>query len=159
MNFVKAQKDVVNAILSGRRCGRFNVDDHNILITPDGCMGYIFPVSTIVFNLDKCIEITAFPILDIIKDENELKLLPDLRLDERNRSTYRRLHGNGRNVFVNVKFLTCWQNPRFWQTAENPHGVVVVTEGAKGANIPVGIILPIRSSWDDGTYYGNEGRM
>lgn len=157
MNFTKAQKHIATALLSGKKCGRFNVDDNNILVTPDGFMGYIFPASTIVFDLEKCKEIPAFPITEIIKDENELKLLPDLRLDERNRRTYRRLHGNGKNVFVNVKFLECWQNPRFFQEAENKHGIIVVAEDR--ACIPVGIILPIRSTWDDGTYYGNEGRM
>ena len=158
MNFAKAQKLVLNSLLAGARMGRFNIDENHILVTPDGFRVFIFPVSTICFNLEKIKEIDAFPVAEIVKDENELKLTPDCRLDEPRKRTYRRLKGNGKNVFVNISFLDCFQNPRFFQ-AESSISTVVVTEGAKGANIPVGIILPIRSTWDDGTYYGDTGRM
>ena len=110
-------------------------------------------------TLDKIKEIAAFPIAEIVKDENELKLTPDLRLlDSRRNLVCRRLKGNGKNTYVNVKYLEYFQNPRFFQ-AESNLGTIVVTEGAKGANIPVGIILPIRCALDDGTYYGDTGRM
>ena len=159
MNFAKAQKEIVSALLSGKRMARFNIDETHILVSPDGYRAFIFPVSTIVFNLDKIPEITAVPVSEIIKDENELKLTPDFRLlDSRRNLICRRLKGNGKNTYVNVKYLECFQNPRFFQ-GESNLSTIVVTEGAKDVNIPVGIILPIRCTWDDGTYYGDTGRM
>lgn len=151
MNFAKAQKQIVDSLLKGNRCGRFNVDEKHIFVTPDGYRGYVFPVSTIVFGLEKISEITPFPISEIIQDENELKLTPDLRImNECRKEMCRRLKGKNGNVFVNVKFLECYQNPKFYQ-GDNPLGIVVVAEGAKGAYTPVGIILPIRTNW--GTEY------
>lgn len=155
MNFVKAQKQVVDALLKGNRCGRFNIDENHIFVTPDGYRGYVFPVSTIVFGFEKICEIKPFPIYEIIQDENELKLTPDLRImNEYRKEMCRRLKGKGKSVFVNTKFLECYQNPKFFQD-NNPFGIVVVAEGAKDAYTPVGIILPIRFS-DGGNYYADK---
>lgn len=157
MNFAKAQKEIINELLKGsRRTARFNIDENHILVTPDGYRAFIFPVSTICFNLERIKEIDAIPVAEIVKDENELKLTPDLRLTDR--FTVRRLKGNGKNTYVNIKYLEYFQNPRFFQGASSV-GTIVVTEGARDVNIPVGIILPVRASWDDGTYYGDTGRM
>ncbi|WP_458398563.1 hypothetical protein [Anaerotignum sp.] len=148
MNFVKAQKQVIDSLLKGYRCVRLNIDEKHIFVTPDGYRGYVFPVSTIVFGLEKISEMTTFSISEIIQDENELKLTPDLRImNEYRKEMCRRLKGKNGNVFVNVKFLECYQNPKFYQ-GDNPLGIVVVAEGAKGAYTPVGIILPIRANWD-----------
>lgn len=168
MNFAKAQKEIVSELLKGSRSmGRFNLDENNMLISPDGYKGYIIPVSAIVFNLEKIKEIDPFPISDIIKEENELKLTPDLRIQDHYRvGMIRRLKGNGKNTYVNAKYLDCFQNPRFYQDKSNV-GRIVVTEavviGGHGSQTridrPVGIIMPVRASWDDGTYYGDTGRM
>ena len=155
MNFVKAQKQVVDALLKGNRCGRFNIDEKHIFVTPDGYRGYVFPVSTIVFGFEKIYEMTPFPVSEIIQDENELKLTPDLRImNEYRKEMCRRLNGKGRSVFINPKFLECYQNPKFFQ-GDDPLGIVVVAEGAKGAYTPVGIILPIRLN-DGGSYYADK---
>ena len=159
MNIAKAQKAIFNELLKGNfRMRRFAIDEHYVSITPDGYMAYIFPASTVYFRLERIEEMPPVPVFEIIKPENELKLLPDLRLDERRHMMYRRLYKPGKNVFVNVKFLECFQNPKFYQ-AENPHSSIIVTEsigrGTKTTGeTPVGLVLPIRSSWDDGTYYG-----
>ena len=168
MNFAKAQKEIINELLKGSRSmGRFNLDENNMLISPDGYKGYIIPVSAIVFNLEKIKEINPFPISDIIKEENELELTPDLRIQDHYRAgMVRRLKGNGKNVYVNVKYLDCFQNPRFYQSGSNV-GMIVVTEavvvGGHGSKAriehPVGIIMPVRCTWDDGTYYGDTERV
>lgn len=157
MNFAKAQKQVVDSLLKGKRCGKFNIDDKHIFVTPDGYRGYVFPVSTIVFGLEKLIEMKPFPISEIIQDKNELKLTPDLRImNEYRREVCRRLKGKDKNVYVNIKFLEGYQNPKFYQ-GDDPLGIVVVAEGAKDTLIPVGIILPIKTKWDaDGKYYADE---
>lgn len=145
MNYIKAQKEVFAALCSGKKLGRFDVDGNNVLVTPNGYMGYIFPNSIICFSLDKIPEIKSFQIKEFIQDQYLLTITPDLRIVDAHR-TARRLKGNGKNVLVNTKFLSCFQNPRFYQ-AENPMSGIVVTEsiyrnGQKEEN-PVGFILPI----------------
>lgn len=159
MNYIKAQKEVFSELCSGRKLGRFNIDENNVLVSPDGFKAYIFPISTIAFSLEKIHEMTAFPIVELIKPENELKLTNDLRILDR-RSTARRLKKqNGTSTFVNSKFLECFQAPKFFQ-GESNLTTIVVTESirvdGKYTDMPVGIILPIRASWDDGTYYGDK---
>lgn len=155
MNFTKAQKEIVNELLHGRRVGGFNIDEKTVLVSPDGYKAYIFPVASVIFSLDKIKNITPIPVAEIVKDENELRLTPDFRLlDSLRNKMVRRLKGNGKNVFVNMKFLECFQNPQFFQE-ENKLSTIVVTEKSNGKNIPVGIVLPVRCTWDDSSYYGD----
>lgn len=154
MNYTKAQKICFDALCDGRRIARrFDLDEKRVFVTPDGYRGFIFPKVSCNFNLDKIVPFDGFPIEEFIKPENELSLTLDARLDDRGRSTFRRLKGNGKSVFVNSKFLECFQNPKFFQQ-ENKHSMIVVTESK--TNEPVGIILPIRANWDDGSYYGDD---
>lgn len=168
MNYTKAQKEIFNELCSGScHMGRFNVNEDFIFVSPDGYKAYIFPVSTIAFSLEKIREMKPIPILEVIKPENELKLTPDLRIaDERRKLTIRRLKGNGKNTYVNVKFLDCFQNPKFYQDKSNLSAIVVTEQigvrvgghGSKAATYkecPVGLILPVRATWDDGSYYNN----
>lgn len=158
MNFTKAQKEIVNELLHGRCVAGFNIDEKTVLISPDGYKAYIFPVASVIFSLDKVKKITPIPVAEIVKDENELRLTPDFRLlDSFRKTMVRRLKGNGKNVFVNMKFLECFQNPQFFQ-GENKISTIVVTEKSNGKNIPVGIVLPVRCTWDDSSYYGDMER-
>lgn len=158
MNFTKAQKEIVNELLRGRRVSGFNIDEKTVLVSPDGYKAYIFPVASVIFSLDKIKNITPIPVAEIVKDENKLRLTPDFRLlDSFRNKMVRRLKGNGKNVFVNMKFLECFQNPQFFQE-ENKNSTIVVTEKSDGKNIPVGIVLPVRCTWDDGSYYGDMER-
>ena len=125
MNFTKAQKEIVNELLRGRRVGGFNIDEKTVLVSPDGYKAYIFPVASVIFSLDKIKNITPIPVAEIVKDENELRLT-----------------------------LECFQNPQFFQE-ENKLSTIVVTEKSNGKNIPVGIVLPVRCTWDDSSYYGD----
>lgn len=155
MNYNKAQKIVFDSICRGGRCGRFMVDDKNVFVTPDGIRGFVFPAASVCFNVEKIREMEKVPILETIKEENELKLTDDFRINERERTMMRRLKGGKKNsVFVNVKYLECFQNPRFYQDA-NPRGIIVVTESmsSKETNIPVGIIMPVRVSAVGDGYY------
>lgn len=159
MNFTKAQKEIVNELLRGRRVSGFNIDEKTVLVSPDGYKAYIFPVASVVFSLERVKKITPIPVAEIVKDENELHLTPDFRLlDSFRNKMVRRLKGNGKNVFVNMKFLECFQNPQFFQE-ENKISAIVVTEKSNGKNIPVGIVLPVRCTWDDSSYYGDTERV
>lgn len=156
MNYTKAQKEVFDALCSGKRTVRFDIDGNNILVSPDGFRAYIFPKSIICFGLEKIAELKQFPVKELIQDQYQLTLTPDLRIIDAHR-TARRLKGDGKNVLVNVKFLSCFQNPRFYQ-AENPVSGIVVTEPVyRGRGeieeIPVGYLLPIRSNEVQGDYY------
>lgn len=158
MNFTKAQKEIVNELLHGRRVSGFNIDEKTVLVSPDGYKAYIFPVASVVFSLERVKKITPIPVAEIVKDENELHLTPDFRLTDSFRNQMvRRLKGNGKNVFVNMKFLECFQNPQFFQEKAKI-GTIVITEKSDGKNIPVGIVLPVRCTWDDGSYYGDMER-
>lgn len=157
MNYTKAQKIVFESICKNNRAARFMLDDNNLFVTPDGYRGYIFPAASVCFNIEKVREIDNLPILETIKPENELKLTEDLRImDKRNGGMCRRLKGNGKNVFVNVKYLDCFQNPKFYQ-GEHWSGIIVVTESVSKTqtNLPVGIVLPVRVSAVGGDYYND----
>lgn len=157
MNYTKAQKEVFDALCSGKRAARFDIDGDNIFVSPDGFRAYIFPKNIICFGLEKIAELKMqFPVKELIQDQYQLTLTPDLRIIDAHR-TARRLKGDGKNVLVNVKFLSCFQNPRFYQ-AKNPVSGIVVTEPVyRGCGeieeIPVGYLLPIRANEVQGNYY------
>lgn len=157
MNYTKAQKEVFDALCSGKRAVRFDIDGNNIFVSPDGFRAYIFPKNIICFGLEKIAELKKqFPVKELIQDQYQLTLTPDLRIIDAHR-TARRLKGDGKNVLVNVKFLSCFQNPRFYQ-AEDPVSGIVVTEPVyrgrgKIEEIPVGYLLPIRANEVQGDYY------
>lgn len=158
MNYIKAQKEIFQALCQGiRQVGCFKIDENNILVTPNGYMAYIFPITSILFSIEKAREITPFPISEIIKPENKLELTSDCRiLESFDKRMLRRLKGEGKNVFVNVKYLGCFQNPKFYQE-KNKLSTIVVTEdiSATKTNLPVGIILPVRCDWADDYYADN----
>lgn len=154
MNYNKAQKIVFDCICRGNRCGKFMYDENNVFVSPDGYRGFIFPTASIAFNIEKVFDFGKLDILETVKEENKLELTMDMRVlpDKR---LCRRLKGNGKNVFVNIKFLECFQNPCFYQAAD-VNSMIVVTEkmSAKSADIPVGIVLPIRMTEVGANYYG-----
>ncbi len=153
MNYSKAQKIVFESICKNSRGGRFMLDDGNIFVTPDGVRGYVFPVAGVCFNVEKIRGMGKLPIIETIKENNELKLTDDLRIIKRG-GMMRRLKGKGKNVFVNVKYLDVFHNPRFYQDASGL-GMIVVTEdmSVTKRNIPVGIVMPIRDDEIGGDYY------
>lgn len=153
MNYTKAQKICFDALCNGRNIRRFDLDEKRVFVTPDGYRGFIFPKVGCNFNLEKIADFKGFPIEETIKPENELTLTLDVRLSDNRREMYCRLKGNGKSTFVNKKFLECFQNPKFFQP-ENKNAMIVVTESK--TNEPVGIILPVRANWDDGSYYSED---
>ena len=160
MNYIKAQKEVFTALCNGKKMGRFNLMGDNVLVTPNGYMAYIFPLATVNFCLEKIPEITDFPVVELVQKKNKLSLTPDMRIGNDKHTILRRLRGEGKNVFINIKFLSCFQNPSFYQ-AENPNSTIVVTEhislGGHGTRAfyekAVGVILPVRADALQGDYY------
>lgn len=152
MNIIRAEREVFNAMVKGDRVCSFPVDENRIFVTHDGYMGYIFPVSSISFNLGRCMDMVPLKYAELVKPENELFLTDYFRAggfgDKR---MYRRLKAKGKNVFVNNAFLANFQNPRFWQDKNSTDSLITVTE--KGAtprqDIPVGVILPVRRDWSN----------
>lgn len=158
MNVIKAEREVFSKMVRGDRVCYFPIDEKHIFVTPDGFMGYIFPVSTVSFNVSKCMKIEPLKYEELIKPENELTMTYDFRQggfgDKR---MYRRFKGPGKSVFVNNAFLVNFQNPRFWQDKDKPLSFITVTE--KGASphqdIPVGIVLPlnVHADWGEDDYW------
>lgn len=155
MNYINAQKEIFNELVKGGTVGKFFIDENNVLVSPNGYMAYIFPISIVAFSLEKVREIKEVPIHGVIKPENEIFLTPDLRINGNSRQIYRRLKGSSKNVFVNTKFIRHFQNPKFYQE-ENKESAIVVTEYSRGNDIPVGIVLPIRTPWADNGYYNDD---
>lgn len=147
MNYGKAQKEVFNALLRGDRVCGFKYDDDHFFVTPDGYMGWNFPIKEIYFNTEKIQNINPLDINGVVSPDNELKLTLDFRAEGYTRGKmFRRLKGPGKSVFVNDKFLACFQNARFYQAKEKPTGLITVTErfNPSGEDIPVGVVLPIK---------------
>lgn len=152
MNLIRAEREVFNALVKGDRVCFFQMDENRIFVTPDGYMGYIFPVTAVSFNVGRCKEMKPMKIAELVQPENELFLTDDYHgAGFGDRRMYRRLKAAGKNVFVNNAFLANFQNPRFFQQKGDAIGMITVTE--KGASpkhdIPVGVILPIRCDWGD----------
>ena len=102
MNVIKAEKEVFSKMVSGDRVCYFQIDEKHIFVTPDGYMGYIFPVSAISFNVRKCMTMEPLKFEELIKPENELTMTYDFRQGEfGDKRMYRRLKGPGKSVFVN----------------------------------------------------------
>lgn len=158
MNYIRAQKIIFDALCKGTNIPhKFRVGNDRVLVSADGIRGFIFPLVAVNFNLEKIKDMNAFAFEEIIKPENKMEMTPDLRVDDRRREMYRRLKKTNGSTFVNVKYLDCFQNPSFFQE-KNKHSIIVVTEDVspKMMNVPVGIIMPIRSGWDDGCYYADD---
>ena len=149
MNITKAQKIIFNALLSNSYpVRRFEVDEDNVFITPDGYRGFIIPYSALQVNIDRMQTVKPFDISSVVKEENLLRLTRELLIQEHPKALLRKLTNGERNVFVNSKYIECFQNPRFYQKEKNQ--MVVVTEdiSATRKNIIVGIVLPVRVAED-----------
>lgn len=144
MNITKAQKTIFNALLSGDHVRRFDFDKDNVFITPGGTHGFVLPYSTLQVNIDRIQEFKPLDLLSVVKEENRFRLTRELLLNEHPKAYLRKLTNGERNVFLNQKYMECFQNPRFYQ--EKPNYIVVVTEDISAArkNVIVGAILPVR---------------
>lgn len=147
MNYDKAQKEVFSALLRGDRVCGFKYDEEHFFVTPDGYMGWNFPIKEIFFNTEKIQTINPLDLTSAVHPDNELKLTLDFRAEAYTRGKmFRRLKAPGKDVFVNDKFLACFQNARFYQEKDKPTALITVTErpNPRGEDIPVGVVLPIK---------------
>ena len=148
MNTIKAQREVFDAINKGNRVCAFKVGDDKLFVTPDGYMGYVFPLHMVNFSVDKVsmLEKPLFPLAECVQEENELKITQEFRSEfafgKRAGRMFRKLEAPGKAVYVNDVFLRNFQAPRLWQEKEEDLKRIVVTEGRD--NVPVGVILPVR---------------
>lgn len=148
MNITKAQKTIFNALLSGDRVRRFEVDKDNVFITPNGCYGFVIPYSVLQVNIEKIGEFKAIDLASIVKEENRFQLTREILLQEHPKAYLRKLKNGERNVFLDQKYMECFQNPKFYQKEKD--AIVVVTEdiSATRINAVVGCILPVRVNED-----------
>lgn len=141
MNIKKAQKDVFKQILDGAKAGFFHVDENNVLVSADGYMGYIFPTKKIRFSLDGLRKITPFPIAELVKPENRMAPTENYRTTQYGLCRWMK-HANGNYVLVQNKYLSCFTGAEFYSGGYNI-SMIVAAEG----DIPVGVILPVRTSY------------
>lgn len=148
MNIIKAQREVFDAINGGNRVCAFTAKDDRLFVTPDGFVGYVFPLHMVNFNTDKVamLEKPLFPLEEVVQEENELKITQEFRSEfpfgKRTGRMFRKLEAPGKTVYINDVFLRNFQAPRLWQEKDDCLMRIVVTEGRD--NVPVGVILPIR---------------
>lgn len=149
MNVLKAQKELFNALIAGQRVAKFEFDENNVFLTPDGFHGFVIPYTQIQINLEKAVTQKALDIRSIVNEENLCKLTKEMLIGERPRRYFRKLKRGDTDIFFNEKFMQCFQNPKFY--CKDRYGMIVVTEdiSAKRNNEIVGVILPVRVRPED----------
>ena len=151
MNTIKAQKEIFNAMLKHNRVAKFEVDERSVFITPDGYHGFVIPLADIQVNLEKLKNMHKIDLQAIVHEKNLCKLSMECVRDERcgRNEYYRKLKNDKFNVYISEKFLSCFQNPKFYATSSSSS--VVVTEDITGKmlNQIVGLICPVRISEEE----------
>lgn len=144
MNCNNAQKEIFNAMLKGEGCHKYELDEKNVFITPDGFHGYVIPYSQIQINLLKIPDCKDLNLQAIVTEENLCKLTKEALILEHPRVIARKLKRGDECIYFKEKFMSCFQNPKFYN--KHPHQMIVVTEdiSAMRKNEIVGVILPIR---------------
>lgn len=144
MNINKAQKEIFNAMLSGSHIKKFEMDNGDVFITPDGVHGFAFPQSTLQINIDRIPSCKNLDIEKIVKEENLCRLTKECLVNEFPKELLRKLKRGDQNIYFNSKYMECFQNPKFY--SEGGFGMIVVTEdiSAMRLNTIVGIIMPKR---------------
>ena len=157
MNYTKAQNIVFKAICNGNRLAKFQFDEDHMFVTPDAYVGFVFPIRSINFNLEKIQTCKEISFEKVICPENELLMTDDLKRSKFPEKLYVRLKGDCKNVFVDKKLLECFQNPRFFQEKNEPKSPIMITESisATKPNFPVGIVCPSVISGTDNYYTDN----
>lgn len=157
MNYIKAQRELFNEMVTGGSIVGFEMDGDRVCVTPDGFKAYIFPIEMIAFNLSKMKNMNAMPVHELIIPENQIELTPIFRADITGigrKTMFHLMRGPEKNVWVNEKYLSCFDDHndvKFFQDKENSLGHIVVTEYIRSLDkdMPVGIVLPIRAEWDE----------
>lgn len=83
----------------------------------------------------------AFPIAELVKPENRMAPTENYRITQHGMCRWMK-HANGNYVLVQNESLSCFTGAEFYSEGYNI-SMIVAAEG----DIPVGIILPIRSSY------------
>lgn len=147
MNYIKAQEHIFKALIRGERVCRFDVDEENTFITPDGFRGWFFPNSVLMLDTEKIAVIKPVETVSLIKPANKINMTLDFKLmssHAKAKDLLRKFDGKQKPVWVKESFLGFFNNPSFYQNAEEPLSHIVVTEKVRGAVKPVGIVLPTR---------------
>lgn len=144
MNITKAQKEIFNAMLSGERVRKFEVNETSVFITPNGYSGYVIPYSQVQINLAKIADFAGLDLQSVVKEENLCKLTNEAVIRQFPRKILRKLQRGDESIYFDEKLAVCFQNPKFYNA--HKHQMIVVTEdiSATRLNEIVGIILPSR---------------
>lgn len=146
MNTTKAQKEIFNAMLKNDRVSKFEFDERSIFITPDGCHGFVIPYADIQVNLNRIRDLKKINLNAMVQEDNLCKLSREILLDNRGgRKEYlRKLKNDKFVVYVSERFLSCFQNPKFYATSSTSNVVVTEDISATRQNEIVGLICPVR---------------
>lgn len=126
MNVIKAQKEIFQSMLKGNTVRKFKMNENEVFITPTGYHGFVIPYSSIQINLEKIRECAPLNFADVVAEENLFHMTNELLLVGFPKRYLRKLTNGTRDVYVNEKFLECFQNANFYN--KEKYGFVVVTE-------------------------------
>lgn len=144
MKYIKAQKEIFNALVLGERVSGYWVDDNYYFATADGFHGYVFPKEFIAFDTNRVNEIKKlFDFEKTAVPSNELRETDTFRLIQ-GRMHRVFIDRKSKNVLVNAKFLEAFQNAKFYKS--DNHDAIIVTEMIRDKTLFVGVVLPIRIS-------------
>ena len=123
---------------------KFEVDDDNVFITPNGFFGFVLCKKGMPFNLEMIrTEQNKLDLSSVIKPENLLRKTNHFVMIERH-GLINIFSGNDRKVYINTKYLSFFEDyAEFYQ--EKDLSLVVVVEYGE----IVGAIMPLRHSEED----------
>ena len=148
VNYINAQKQIFNNIVSGDRVCGYWIDDNRFFVTGDAFHGFVFPKEMIAFDTKKVNEIKKLFDFDTDAiEENEVTETDNFKLVNRKMMRVF-LRKDGRGVYVNTQFLKHFQNAKYYQTDIGKP--LLIVEEIRGKQFPVGVALPIRyhGEWD-----------
>jgi len=144
MKWEKAQIEVFKSMLTGNIAARgyWTPDEHRFVVTPDGVHGFVFPRGMIAFDTEQIT--TCGPFLTVEKAKQN-RLIPTTRLREFGNVTARAFEGKDGDVYVNDKYLSCYDYGECEFYCADAHGAVIVVEN----DAIVGFSLPIAVPEDE----------
>lgn len=146
MNYKRAQKEVLSALLNADPVTESVVPGGGVLLTIGGVMGYVFPDDVNRIDLEKVDTHLAWSALhfsDALYVENKVEFTDDL-LDKRG-TILRKLRRvvDGEAIYVQESMLKNFDNPTVYQLNRLSPVVLTEDDDLEGEHI-VGFVMPYK---------------
>ena len=156
MNYDKAQKEIISAMLRNERIVAWH-DNENLCVTPDGFKCFIFqPDVQIIFNHEKMTKLDIVPLnltfRQLVRPDNRIDMTDFCVVHGKERM--RIFLNHGENVYVKEAFLKYFDGAtvNYYQEPGAAVERIVVTENKYTKNglveVLVSFLLPMRMNSD-----------